>query len=374
MLLAIGLFLLVFLLVLWLVPGPWTTRWITIVTGFLFALIIAGASAYFALQFSVKRAQKAAQVKSESMKARESAQMAREAVPMQSDSVKKAREIVQMQLDTVERGEVRGEQVRDQVRADTPNIVGSENQVYQRKRERDREEDTAIQAYLGQLAPLLAGAERSRQLQLLAHAQTLAIFERLGKEAKRHLLNVLYSSGLIKGEKPEIELRSANLKAVALPNDAQELRSINLSYADLRNASLKEASLPQAFLTGAILLNAKLTGADLSRSDLREADLRGAVLRGVDLREADLRGADLSGTNLREADLREADLSGTNLSEAVLRGADLSGVELTKARVTDEQLATSKSLEEAIMPDGQKFEDWPKGWDPGESEHNSGPS
>jgi hypothetical protein len=56
---------------------------------------------------------------------------------------------------------------------------------------------------------------------------------------------------------------------------------------------------------------ADLRSADLSGANLYEADLRGADLSGADLSEADLRGADLYGADLRWADLRGADLSGT---------------------------------------------------------------
>ena len=60
------------------------------------------------------------------------------------------------------------------------------------------------------------------------------------------------------------------------------------------------------------------------RANLRSADLSGADLSGADLRSANLSGADLSGANLRSADLSGANLSGANLRSADLSGADLS--------------------------------------------------
>ena len=68
----------------------------------------------------------------------------------------------------------------------------------------------------------------------------------------------------------------------------------------------------------------------------------------------DLYGADLSGADLSGADLREANLTETNLSGADLSGANLSGANLNGAKVTATQLATAKSLLEAIMPDGSR--------------------
>jgi uncharacterized protein YjbI with pentapeptide repeats len=49
------------------------------------------------------------------------------------------------------------------------------------------------------------------------------------------------------------------------------------------------------------LRSANLTGADLEGADLRYANLQGANLRGADLRYANLMGADLGGANLRRA-------------------------------------------------------------------------
>ena len=51
----------------------------------------------------------------------------------------------------------------------------------------------------------------------------------------------------------------------------------------------------------------------LNEYDFYGADLRSADLSGANLRSADLRSADLSGANLRSADLRSANLSGADL-------------------------------------------------------------
>jgi len=57
------------------------------------------------------------------------------------------------------------------------------------------------------------------------------------------------------------------------------------------------------------------------------------------------------GAGLTDADLEGANLEGADLSNAYLGGANLKG-----ANVTDEQLATCKSLEGATMPDGSKHD------------------
>jgi hypothetical protein len=84
--------------------------------------------------------------------------------------------------------------------------------------------------------------------------------------------------------------------------------------------------------------------ADLSGADLRRVPLYRAKLKEARLRKADLRGGSLVETDLSEANLEKADLSGANLYRA--RGW------------TAEQLRAARSLEGAIMPNGQKYEDW----------------
>jgi uncharacterized protein YjbI with pentapeptide repeats len=87
--------------------------------------------------------------------------------------------------------------------------------------------------------------------------------------------------------------------------------------------------------------------------DLRSADLSCANLRGAQLSYAELKGADLIGANLSKAILSEVDLGGY----ADLR-VDLSVAYLVGARgLNDEQLEQAASLEGATMPNGQKYED-----------------
>jgi hypothetical protein len=84
------------------------------------------------------------------------------------------------------------------------------------------------------------------------------------------------------------------------------------------------------------------------------------ILEGANLKEADLSGADLRKADLRKADLRKALLRGADLSGANLPGANLRKSDLRGAEVTKKQLAACKSLKEAIMPNGQKYEEWLK--------------
>lgn len=107
--------------------------------------------------------------------------------------------------------------------------------------------------------------------------------------------------------------------------DAQDLRGVDLTGANVRDASFNRADLSGATLVEVDARRAKfvsatmrqvvLDGARLVRADLTKADLTEASLKGVDftsarLFRANLRGADLTGARLDAADMLKADLSG----------------------------------------------------------------
>lgn len=171
-------------------------------------------------------------------------------------------------------------------------------------------------------------------------------------------------------------LFNANLKDACLEDcklSKAILSQADLTGATLLRADLSEAILVEANLNGASLEEADLTGANLTRADLRgkvkleKADLEEAVLIEVKSKGADLRGANLIRANLKGARLIEANLvraklmgailEGANLARAYLiwtnlEGADFTCANLEDAKVTDEQLNTTKSLKGATMPDG----------------------
>ena len=82
--------------------------------------------------------------------------------------------------------------------------------------------------------------------------------------------------------------------------------------------------------------------------------LHGAGLIGPETRALALTGADLQEAKLLGANLRGANLLGASLRGANLRSADLEGANLLRARVTNEQLAGTLSLQGATMPDGSE--------------------
>jgi uncharacterized protein YjbI with pentapeptide repeats len=68
-------------------------------------------------------------------------------------------------------------------------------------------------------------------------------------------------------------------------------------------------------------------------------------------------------TLLSDANLRYTNLSGADLRSANLRNADLTGAKAW----TVKQLTSAKNLERATMPNGQKYEDWLKSREKGDS-------
>jgi Pentapeptide repeats (8 copies) len=200
-----------------------------------------------------------------------------------------------------------------------------------RELEAQRAHEDALQKYFEQVGKLLIEqplykASPTDTLSVVVRAQTLAVLEGLDPDRKRILLQFLYESGLISKSKPVVSLRGADLTGA------------NLSVAILIYANLRRTRL-----VGAALIFAFLSEADMVAADLSLADLGGST--------------DLSETNLQEANLR-----GANLIEADLRGANLQD-----AKVTDAQLEQAKSFEGAIMPNGQKYEEWRKDKDRGKN-------
>ncbi len=242
-----------------------------------------------------------------------------------------------------------------------------ENQRAEAERElaEQRAQDEALQAYLDQMNNLLLehdlrNSEEDSEMRTLARARTLTVLRRLDSSDKGVVMLFLEEAELIQtGPEEEgppiISLRGAPLQDVNL--STSDLRRADLSLADLRNANLSLTTL---------------IGADLSGADLSGADLSNAGLIDADLSYAILSGADLSNAVLGFVNLKEADLSGADLSET-----DLTYANLTEAEgITNEELdQQASSLEDATMPNGQKYEEWLKDREGrGEDGKNSGPS
>jgi uncharacterized protein YjbI with pentapeptide repeats len=193
-----------------------------------------------------------------------------------------------------------------------------------------------------------------------------------------------------------LDLRGANLEGANLQDAylrGANLQEANLQEANLEGANLQWANLFNANLQRAYLGEAKLHGANLEVAYLQRANLQGAYLQWANLRAANLyyaklQHASLVGANLHRADLlyarlQNAYLRDANLEDAYLDDANLQDASLLPAGVGDAQLAATRSLEGATMPDGQilrgyktpngpTFWDWLKGKEDEKNEESPG--
>jgi uncharacterized protein YjbI with pentapeptide repeats len=196
----------------------------------------------------------------------------------------------------------------------------------QREIENLRSERAVVDSHLEHIGILLLEedlrtAGENGDVRLLARARTLAALDGVSGDRKVRLLEFLSETNLIQfgpqGEPPVISLR----------------------FADLRDTHLVKRH---------ILIN-----TDLDRAELDNAQLDDAKLNNAKLTRATLTGADLSGTDLS--------------------GADLTGADLSNAQgVSCQQMQGAESLEDATMPNGQKYEDWLKSKGCREDGENSG--
>jgi uncharacterized protein YjbI with pentapeptide repeats len=176
-----------------------------------------------------------------------------------------------------------------------------------------RAQDEALQAYLSQMSSLLLekdlrASEEKSEVRTLARARTLTVLGRLDPSRKTAVMQFLLEAKLVQkveGREPIIRLSGANLSGTSL-------YKVNLGGIYLQDTNLSHANLGFADLS-----NADLSNADLYRAILEDTKLYGAVL-----------------------------------SDAYLRGAQ---------GKTNAQLAEqAKSLTDAVMTNGQKYEDWLK--------------
>jgi hypothetical protein len=220
-----------------------------------------------------------------------------------------------------------------------------------------RRQDAALQAYFEQMGDLLTDHDLIKkerdEIRQLARAQTLTVLARLDGPRKGSLVRFLYGAGLIRREQTVVRL------------DGADLTQIDLEKVILGKVMLGQANLRKANLRGAELLDS----TDLSEADLEEADLTGSVL-DYDYTEA--RYFKQHSGSMETP--RPGDPAYETAHETLLVGTNLRGAKLHDAKLTDKQLAECESLEGAIMPNGQRYEDWLKSKGRGEDGENSGRS
>jgi len=246
---------------------------------------------------------------------------------------------------------------------------------------KQRARDESLEAYLDQMSHLLLekhlrSSKEDSVVRTLARARTATVLQRLDGPRNRNVIRFLNEAQLIgQGESSIHLLAEADLQGAGLHR--VDLSAADLSGANLSGANLTSANLIDTDLSGANLEHANLSWAglddttNLKHTELAYAELRGADLyrvnlsragggswlKEVDLQDAFLQGADLHGAYLISADLQDAWLNGADLHGAIVEDTDLSGA----YGVTQEQLASCKSLRSSTMPDGQTLKGYKKG-------------
>jgi uncharacterized protein YjbI with pentapeptide repeats len=255
--------------------------------------------------------------------------------------------------------EVRQQQIEDQ-RADQAQNIETQRAEAEQDLAKQRAQDEALQAYLGQMSQLLLekdlrNAEEGSVVRTLARARTFVALQRLDAEHNQTIARFLGDSKLIETDGTTISLlRGASL-------DHADLAGVDLENADLSGANLHKANLENANLDDANLEGADVTDASMKGASFDHANMQHLFAFNVNLSGAHLWGTNLSGPNtyLGGANLSNANLASANLSDAELDNANLNGA----SHVTPEQLASCKSLLNATMPNGKKYEVWLKGKD-----------
>ena len=186
-----------------------------------------------------------------------------------------------------------------------------QQETRQEQIESQRSQDAALQSYLDNMSTLLID-EHGTQLRKLDPDEEV------------------------------LDLIQARTETVFAVLDTKRQMSIGL-YLARAQLILKDSPLVSS--EGVNLEGINLAGSNLSETSFEEANLR----------DAQLLDADLKGANFEYADL-----FGVNLEGAKLEGANFTGARLVNATVTDEQLHMAGSLENALMPNGQVYEDWLK--------------
>ena len=271
--------------------------------------------------------------------------------------------------------------------------------------ERHNQEES-LRAYLDGMSDLLVrglrASDKDSDDRAVARARTLAIirsvnvvhsrntlitFIRESKLIQRDGLSMLREADLTGADLTGADLTGAKLQRADLAHSF--LDHAHLNDADLQVANLDGVFMDNADLTGANLFNAKLSharldgahvqlsgstlsgqflshtdlrGFNLSRARLFDDDLTESNLTNVDLSEAYLKSAELGRANLSGADLTGAnmsgaDLTGANLNSATLKAAVLVGTNMRDAKVTEEQLETTRTIVGSVSPSGERVTD-----------------
>jgi uncharacterized protein YjbI with pentapeptide repeats len=121
-----------------------------------------------------------------------------------------------------------------------------------------------------------------------------------------------------------LNLSHANMRGADLRNG--NLEGVNCAHADLWFADLRGTRFRAGDLSGANFEGADLTRVEIERANLTDSNFRGVKAAEIQLVGATLVGAHLDGANLYRANLQDADLNRSTMGGTILVDLDLSSV------------------------------------------------
>lgn len=219
---------------------------------------------------------------------------------------------------------------------------------------KDRNQQTLLDGYFDRMTSLILekGLKESvsgDEIRNIARTHTLSVLRNLDGKRKGQVLRFLYESNLV-GKIATIELHAAEFRQT-------DLIMVPLSlFRDENGKTPNEWS--EELITQFVMKDydsfphnvTKAWSSSLWQAELKDVDFSSSAFILTKFGYANLDEANFTGAILALANFEGANLRGASLQDADLRRANLS-----KAKVTNEQLQTAKSLEGAIMPNGEKY-------------------
>lgn len=144
----------------------------------------------------------------------------------------------------------------------------------------------------------------------------------------------------------------ANAEMTAIPSHLDQFKKTNICVG----CDLSEANLNYSHHDNANLSQTLLSKADLGNADFNSSNFCNAQIMYASLRWLQASGSNFTSTNLSGSDFSHSNLTSSNFTDAILTGANFSNANLARAIISKEQLASSKSLSCAILPDGSRHQ------------------
>ncbi len=183
-------------------------------------------------------------------------------------------------------------------------LIKTAQEQVEKKTEEDRQRQETLNTYFDRMSDLLIKgklyqSQPQDEVRSVARSRTLAVFCCLDGGRKAQALQFLAESKLIE-KNPVIPLNGADLRRISLDNAFLSHKEICGAY--FNHASLRGANLAETDLRGSDFSNSDFSGAILDKTDLSLALLSGVKFKKeTDLRTTNLTGADLTNTNLKHA-------------------------------------------------------------------------